>query len=78
MELEELINDLQGNPNLIADFILNPKTVVERYNLSASEKSAILTGDLDSLVSVGVSNSLAVGVMSGGHTPSCLPVRKGP
>ncbi|MBF0780642.1 MULTISPECIES: arginine deiminase [unclassified Granulicatella] len=78
MELEKLISDLQGNPNLIADFILDPEATVDRYDLSAHQRKAILSGDLDSLVSIGISNNLAVGVMSGAHTPYCRPVRTRP
>lgn len=78
MELERLVNDLQGNPNLIAEFLVNPSAAVDKYSLSKVERNAILSGDLDALVSIGVSNNLAVGVLSGAHTPSCNPVRTRP
>jgi hypothetical protein len=67
----ELISDLQGTPSLISEFISNPEGVVSRYNLSDAQKAAILSGDSDMLLSVGVDNGLIGGALSGAHTPSC-------
>lgn len=78
MKFENLIQDLQGNPNLIATFIANPKEVLDEYALSNDERSAILSGDMATLTNVGVNNNLAAGVLSGAHTPSCSPVTTRP
>lgn len=67
----ELISDLQGTPSLISEFISNPESVVSRYNLSDVQKAAILSGDSDMLLSVGVDDGLIGGALSGAHTPSC-------
>ena len=66
-----LINDWQGTPSLISEFIANPEIVVSRYNLTETQKSAILSGDGDLLLSVGVDSGLIGGALSGRHTPSC-------
>ena len=78
MKFNDLIVNLQGNPNLIAEFITNPEGVLQKYDLTNEENSALLSGNLDSLVNLGLSDQLAAGVLSGAHTPSCNPVTTKP
>lgn len=74
MNFNELINDLQGNPNLIAEYIVNPMNVLGKYQLTTEEKDALLEGSFESLVDLGVSGELAAGVLSGAHSSTCGPL----
>lgn len=71
MNFNDLVNDLQGNPNLIADYVTNLSGVLSKYNLTVEETNALLSGDFEGLVNLGLSNELAAGVLSGAHSQRC-------
>lgn len=74
MKFNDLVKDLQGNPNLIATYISNPSSVLEKYSLTSEEHDALLSGSFEGLVSLGVSGELAAGVLSGAHSSTCGPM----
>lgn len=76
MEFNDLVENLQGNPNLIAEYISNPISVLEKYNLTSEEHDALLSGSFEGLISLGVSGELAAGVLSGAHSATCKPVTR--
>lgn len=55
MKFNDLVKNLQGNPNLIADNISNPTSVLEMYDLSEEKHDALLSGSFEGLVGLGVS-----------------------
>lgn len=74
MKLNGLVKNLQGNPNLIAEYISNPTRVLEMYDLSEDEHDVLLSGSFEGLVGLGVSGELAAGVLSGAHSSTCGPI----
>lgn len=70
-ELELLVNDLQGNMDLVGSFLDSPSEVLEAYNISGDEKEAMLSKNVDDLNSLGFSEQLAVGALSGAHSQTC-------
>lgn len=74
MMFNDLVKDLQGNPNLIAAYVSNPVSVLEKYNLTSEEYDVLLSGSFEGLVNLGVSGELAAGVLSGAHSSTCGPM----
>lgn len=67
----QLVSSLQGDFSLIADFLENPKRVISQYDLTASERRALLSRNFDDLASLCGSQQMAAGVLSHAHTPLC-------
>jgi hypothetical protein len=53
-DLVQLIADLRTNAPLIAAFRANPANAVQNYSLTAHERDAVVTRDLDDFVALGV------------------------
>ena len=69
--LSKLINDLQGDSDVIASFLADPEKVAKEYDLSEEETSILLSKDVDSLHELGLSSEKAVGALSGAHSSQC-------
>lgn len=70
-DLKKLINDLQGDWELIGEFFDNPEEVLNQYDLSNFEKKVILSRNLNDLTALGINKQLAVGALSGAHSSGC-------
>ncbi|MDR1448243.1 MAG: hypothetical protein LBI63_04735 [Candidatus Ancillula sp.] len=70
-ELNTLVNDLFSNVGAISRFFSNPKEMAEEYGVRGMELNALLSRDLDALNALGLSKTLAVGALSGGHSGTC-------
>jgi len=68
---KDLVQDLQGNFELIAEFLENPKEVISTYHLSSEEEEALLSRSFDKLATLCGSQQLSAGVLSNAHTPRC-------
>ena len=66
---KQLIQSLQSDFTLVAQFLDNPKHLVSRYRMTSAEKIALLTRDFDALAVMCGSRQLAAGVLSATHTP---------
>jgi len=69
--LSYLINDLQGNMEVIGAFLESPVDVIERYGITGTEKELLLTRDIDGLTKVGLSRQSAYVAMSSAHSQLC-------
>ena len=70
-ELSGLVNDLQGNMEIIGMFLANPNSVLQKYNIPEKERKIILSRDVEQLNSLAISRSKAVGMLSGAHSQQC-------
>lgn len=70
-QLLRLVNDLQGNMEVIGHFIENPKDVVAKYEIVGAEAKLILARDLEGLHSIGIDPLHCIGILSGAHTQQC-------
>lgn len=68
---KDLVKALQGDFTLIAEFLNSPEKVLYNYELTTTERQALLSRDSDALAALCGSQQLAAGVLSGAHTPSC-------
>jgi hypothetical protein len=66
--LVQLLADLHTNTGLQAAFIANPGGAVENYALTAHERDAVVTRDLDDFVALGLVTSISqlLAVLRGG------------
>jgi hypothetical protein len=53
-DLNALLDDLIGNSDLQREWELNPQVVASRYQLTPSQMSALLDGDIDHLMAEGL------------------------
>ncbi|MDO4912430.1 MAG: hypothetical protein Q3960_02625 [Lactobacillus sp.] len=73
-DFNKLINDLQANTSVIAEFLSSPEKVLNKYDISAQEKEALLARDLDSLDNLGLTVDKAAGALSGAHSQLCKKI----
>jgi hypothetical protein len=57
-DLVTLLNHLRTNSSLISRYSANPSTAVADYDLTAHERDAVVTRDLDDFVALGVVSSI--------------------
>ena len=74
--LKKLIMELQGTPSLISEFLDNPSEICNKYKITENEKRALLSGNVEDLINLGISNGLVAGVLSGAHTSTCSTSKK--
>jgi hypothetical protein len=53
-DINDLLDDLLGDPELQREWELNPSEVATRYTLTESELHALMDGDIDALVAGGL------------------------
>lgn len=70
-QLNSLINRLQSDWSFVASFLNNRQVALAGYDLTKSERTALLATAPDALISLGVDRDMALGAMSGMHTPQC-------
>lgn len=70
-ELKKLVLDLQGNMDIIGDFMDNPEGVMDRYNIQGEERKIMLSRDSAALNQLGFSNQAIEGALSGAHSQRC-------
>lgn len=73
VDFQNLVQALQNNFALLAEFLEEPKKVISRYNLTDEECKALLSRNVDVLAELCGSQQMAAGVLSGAHTPTCRP-----
>lgn len=71
IELACFVNDLQGNMEVIGEFLENPIRVMKRYKLKKAEQEIILSRDINQLNLLAISHSKALGMLSGAHSQQC-------
>ena len=69
-DLVQLLADLRTNTDLQAAFVANPGGAVQNYELTAHERDAVVTRDLDDFVALGVVSAISElpPVLRGGAT----------
>lgn len=70
-ELTALVNDLQGNMEVIGEFLSDPISVLRKYNVQEKEQEIVLSRDVEQLSALLISQSLVIGMLSGAHTQQC-------
>ena len=65
--LRHLINDLQGNMEVIGLFLERPNDVIEKYGIEGIEKELLLTRNIEGLTQVGLTKKSAYVAMSDAH-----------
>ncbi|MBR0428977.1 MAG: hypothetical protein IJK17_02695 [Lachnospiraceae bacterium] len=68
---KDLVASLQGDFEALVNFMDSPETFVANYELSDDEREALLSRDAEKLAELAGSEQLALGVLSGAHTPTC-------
>ncbi|WP_225745021.1 arginine deiminase [Marinilactibacillus sp. Marseille-P9653] len=63
-DFNTVVNHLQGNISDISSYLSNPEKFLSKYDLSAAERNALLSKDIDALTTLGVEDELVAGVMS--------------
>ena len=58
-DLAQLLTDLRTNTGLQAAFVANPSGAVQNYDLTAHERDAVVTRDLDDFVALGLVASIS-------------------
>jgi hypothetical protein len=53
-DVNDLLDDLLGNPELQREWELNPEVVARRYSLTEQQLQSLRAGDVDALVSDGL------------------------
>ncbi len=53
-DINNLLDDLLGNPELQREFELNPRAVAARYDLTESQVTSLVEGDVDALIREGL------------------------
>lgn len=71
LELKRLVNDLQGNMEVIGLFLEAPNDVISKYGIKGLEKELLLTRDIEGLVKIGLSKKSAYVAMSSAHSQLC-------
>lgn len=69
--LRHLINDLQGNMEVIGLFLERPNDVIEKYGIEGIEKELLLTRNIEGLTQVGLTKKSAYVAMSSAHSQLC-------
>jgi hypothetical protein len=70
-DLVQLLAQLRTNTGLQAAFLANPSAAVQDFELTAHERDALVTRDLDDFVALGVVTSISQlpAVLRGEHEP---------
>jgi hypothetical protein len=53
-DVNDLLDDLQFDPDVQRQWALNPEDVARRYSLTPSQKTALIEGDVDTLIADGL------------------------
>lgn len=70
-ELMKLVADLQGNMDIVGDFMDSPESVLDKYNVQGKERTVMLAKDSEGLNKLGFSAQLVEGALSGSHSQRC-------
>ncbi|APT14167.1 arginine deiminase [Lactobacillus jensenii] len=70
-EFKILIDRLQSDPKFIGDFLANPRSFLEKLDISKEEKAALLSRDVAALNDLGLTTTQAAGALSGAHSQRC-------
>lgn len=73
IRFEKFANDMQEDLSMVADFVANPKGVMNQYGLSDDEISAVMNRDSSAITILTGNDAMTQGVLSGAHTPTCGP-----
>ena len=68
---KKLVSDLQGNMEVVGNFLDNPESFYNSYSISAAERQALKSRDLKGLSSLGLAQQTAVAALSGAHSQQC-------
>jgi hypothetical protein len=55
-DVNDLLDDLTSDPEMRKRWALEPEAVARDYNLTATQASALLVGDVDGLVAEGLAD----------------------
>ena len=53
-DVNSLLDDLAADPGIQREWELDPEAVAARYSLSDEQKDALLDGDVDALIGLGL------------------------
>ncbi|ELA71788.1 MULTISPECIES: hypothetical protein [Enterococcus] len=70
-ELKKLVADLQGNMDVVGEFMDSPQSVLDKYNVKGKERTVMLAKDSEGLNKLGFSSQLVEGALSGAHSQRC-------
>lgn len=71
LALTRLINDLQGNMEVIGSFLETPEAIIEKYGIVGKERNLLLARDVSGLNKIGLDQKSAYVAMSSAHSQLC-------
>ena len=72
-ELNKVINLLQGDISAISSFLSDPEVYLSNFSLTNEEKHALISKNVNALITLGADQELVAGAMSSPwfHSPRC-------